>query len=393
MKRILVLTPRFPYPVIGGDRLRIYELCKELSKTYALTLLTFCESRDEMDLMPSDDGVFSVIHRIFLPKYRSFINCILALPSNTPLQVAYYKSSSFNNALNDLYQKHDLVLSHLVRVADYVKNLPIPKVLEMTDAISMNYERVCDTANKAGLKGIIYQIEKNRLNRYEKEIVKDFDINILVSQFDKDYLFKPSTESYLKTLVCSNGVDTSKLSYEFSQINKEVIFIGNMYSAQNLDAVIWFAEKVMPILRRYGNYNFKVIGRIKPDDENKLNSIEGIIATGAVDNIDSYARGAIAGICSVRLAAGVQNKILEYMALGIPVITTSIGLEGLAALPGKDILIADAVEVYIKHIQELENNPAYAEEISLNAYKYVKKSHSWSGKLKPVINAIDYLIK
>jgi glycosyltransferase involved in cell wall biosynthesis len=393
MKKILVLTPRFPYPVIGGDRLRIYEMCKELSKNYSLTLLTLCESQYEMELSPPEDGVFSEIHRIFMPKYRSYISCMLALPSDTPLQVAYYKSAKFDKVLNELYKEHDLILSHLIRVADYVKKLSIPKVLEMTDAISMNYERVCETANKAGIKGIIYRLEKNRLNRYEKDIVKDFNLNILVSQFDKDYLFEPNSDGSRKTIVCSNGVDTSKLSYEFSPTSKELIFIGNMYSAQNLDAVTWFAEQVMPKLRKLGQYRFKVIGRIRPYDENKLNLIDGVIATGAVDNIDSYARGAIAGICSVRLAAGVQNKILEYMALGIPTITTSIGLEGLAALQDKDILIADTIEDYIKHIQELENNPSYAEMISLNAHEYVKKSHSWSGKLKPVISAIDGLLQ
>jgi len=393
MKKILVLTPRFPYPVIGGDRLRIYEMCKELSKSYPLTLLTLCESQYEMELSPPEDGVFSEIHRIFMPKYRSYINCIMALPSDTPLQVAYYRSSKFDKVLNELYQEHDLILSHLIRVADYVKNLQIPKVLEMTDAISMNYERVCETTNKAGIKGMIYRIENNRLNKYEKEIVKVFNLNILVSQFDKDYLFEPNSDGYRKTLVCSNGVDISKLTYEFSPTSKVIIFIGNMYSAQNFDAVTWFVENVMPILRKKGQYIFKVIGRIRPDDEKKLNSIDGVIATGAVDKVDTHARGAIAGICSVRLAAGVQNKILEYMALGIPTITTSIGLEGLAAIPNKAILIADAVKDYIKHIQELENNHAYAENISLSAYEYVKKSHSWSGKLKPVIKAIDDLVQ
>jgi glycosyltransferase involved in cell wall biosynthesis len=393
MKKILVLTPRFPYPVIGGDRLRIYEMCKELSKSYSLTLLTLCESQYEMELSRPEDGVFSEIHRIFMPKYRSYINCIMALPSDTPLQVAYYKSSKFDKVLNELYQEHDLILSHLIRVTDYVKHLQIPKVLEMTDAISMNYERVCETTNKAGIKGMIYRLEKNRLNKYEKSIVKDFNLNILVSQFDKDYLFEPNSDGYRKTLVCSNGVDISKLTYEFSPTNKVVIFIGNMYSAQNFDAVTWFVENVMPILRKKGQYTFKVIGRIKPDDEKKLNSIDGVIATGAVDKVDTHARGAIAGICSVRLAAGVQNKILEYMALGIPTITTSIGLEGLAAIPNKDILIADAVKDYIKHIQELENNHSYAEMISLSAYEYVKSSHSWSGKLKPVIKAIGGLVQ
>ncbi len=393
MKKILIITPRFPYPVIGGDRLRIYELCRELSKTYKLTLLSLCETKNEMILETPNDGVFSEIHRVLLPKLNSYVNCLLALPTQRPLQVAYYKSNQFKKLSEKLAKEHDLVLPHLIRVADYVKNLPNKKVLEMTDAISMNYTRVCETKNNAGIKGLIYKLEKNRLNNYEKNVAKFFDHNILVSQFDKDFLFKKGTESYNKTLVCSNGVDLSTLPYEFSLTNKEVIFIGNMYSAQNFDAAMWFAKESLPLLRKHGDYKFKVIGRIKPDDERKLRRLDGVIVTGAVDNIVSHARGGIAGICSVRLAAGVQNKILEYMALGIPSITTSTGLEGLEAQPEKDILISDNPEQFVTQILKLEKDRDFAQKLSINAFKYVQFTHSWSGKLKPVTIAIEKLLK
>ncbi len=263
----------------------------------------------------------------------------------------------------------------------------------MTDAISMNYSRVCETKNSLGIKRIIYKLEKDRLNNYEKRIVEQFDYSILVSQFDKDFLFNKGTESYNKTLVCSNGVDLSALPYEFSPMNKEVIFIGNMYSAQNFDAAMWFAQESLPQLRKHGDYKFKVIGRIKPDDSKKLRCIDGVIVTGAVDNIVSHARGSISGICSVRLAAGVQNKILEYMALGIPSITTSTGLEGLEALPDKDILISDNTEQFVSQILKLEKDRDFAQNLSINGFKYVQSTHSWSGRLEPVTNAIEKLLQ
>lgn len=391
-KKILVLTPRFPYPVIGGDRLRIFELCKELAKSYSLTLVSLCETKDEMTLNIPDDGVFSDIHRVYLPKYRSYINCALALPSKTPLQVAYYKSREFANVVNRLSNDHDLILPHLIRMADYAKDLPNKKVLEMTDAISMNYSRVCETKNNAGLKGFIYKLEKERLNHYEKKTAEKFDCNVLVSKFDKDFLFTPKTDVYDKTLVCSNGVDLSKLTYEFSRNKKEIVFIGNMFSAQNFDAAMWFAKECLPLLRKNGDFTFKVIGRIKPEDEVKLNRHEGVIVTGAVDCIISHARGAIAGICSVRLAAGVQNKILEYMALGLPTITTTTGLEGLDSIPDRDILVADLPQDFVQLILRLENDVNYAEKLSANALKYVEVHHSWSGKLAPFTAKVNQIL-
>ncbi|CAH7142297.1 Glycosyl transferase family 1 [Vibrio chagasii] len=391
-KKILVLTPRYPYPVIGGDRLRIFEICRELSKKYSVTLLSLCETQTEMEMENPSDGVFSSVYKVFLPKWKSYLNCLLALPTTKPLQVAYYNSSEFSKLVNELSLEHDLVLPHLIRMADYAKNLNGPKVLEMTDAISMNYSRFIETKNNAGLKGYIYKIEQSRLNRYEKKITQHFDYNVLVSQFDKDFLFKPSDKYYEKTLVCSNGVDLSSLPYEFSPRKKEVVFIGNMFSAQNFDAAMWFAKECLPLLRKHGDYTFKVIGRIKPEGEQKFNRIEGVVVTGAVDNVVVHARGAIAGICSVRLAAGVQNKILEYMALGLPSITTATGLEGLDSIPEQDILVADTPDEFTKQILRIDNDTEFAKSISVNALSYVQTNHSWSGKLAPVTISINNLL-
>ncbi|XNS74329.1 glycosyltransferase family 4 protein [Vibrio cyclitrophicus] len=372
--------------------MRIFEVCRELSKYYSVTLLSLCESNDEMVMDIPNDGVFTSVHRVLMPKWKSYLNCVLALPTVTPLQVSYYKNKNLTKLVEILAPEHDLLFSHLIRMADYVKDIEIPKVLEMTDAISMNYSRVIHTKNNAGFKKYIYKVEQSRLKRYERSVAEVFDCNILVSKFDKDYLFNASDKCFDKTLVCSNGVDLRSLPYEFSPSKKEVIFIGNMYSAQNFDAAMWFAEECLPVLREYGEYTFKIIGRIKPEGEQKLKRIDGVVVTGAVDNVVTHARGAIAGICPVRLAAGVQNKILEYMALGLPSITTATGLEGLDSIPGEDILIAETPDEFTKQILRIDNDIEFAMSLSINAFNYVQHNHSWSGKLAPVTITINNLL-
>lgn len=391
-KKILVLTPRFPYPVIGGDRLRIFELCRELSKEYDITLLSLCEDKHELKYNIPSDGVFSNVVRVYLPKWKSYFNCVRALPSSMPLQVAYYNSGEFKKKVSLLAPDHDVVIPHLIRTANYAKNLPQVKVLEMTDAISMNYKRFIENKNKSGLKGLIYKLEYKRLNAFEKEVAKSFDVNILVSNFDKEFLFSELPLQHSKTLVCSNGVDLSKLPYKFNCSRKEIVFIGNMYSAQNFDAAYWFASEVLPLLQRHGNFKFKVIGRIKDDSRNKLSKLSDVLVTGAVDDVAQHSYGALAGVCSVRLAAGVQNKILEYMALGLPTITSSIGLEGLQAIDGVDLLTADAPEEYVKHILKLSEDVEYSRSLAESAFNYVTLNHSWSGKLKPLISRINRLV-
>ncbi|EFD1021143.1 glycosyltransferase family 4 protein [Escherichia coli] len=393
MKKILVITPRFPYPVVGGDRLRIYEICKVLAKYYSVTLVSLCENYLEMNYIVPDDKVFSSVHRVYLPKWKSYLNCLLSLSSSKPLQVAYYQSKQLKKLVESMSESHDLVLTHLIRTAEYAKNLNVKKILEMTDAISMNYSRISLLNNNAGLKGFIYHIERNRLNKYEKKIARYFDCNVLVSSIDRDFLYANSNLDLCNTLVCSNGVDLSKFSYEFIPNGKKLVFIGNMYSAQNFDAAYWFAKNVLPIIRQYDNYEFHVIGKIPTDGSRKLTRIPGVVVTGAVENVGEIARGALAGICSVRLAAGVQNKILEYMALGIPTITSSTGLEGLFAEENVSVLVANKIDEYVNHILMLKKNANFAEMIARNAFCYVKEHHSWDEKLKPLINKIDEILK
>ncbi|HFP2620956.1 TPA: glycosyl transferase family 1, partial [Escherichia coli] len=114
-KKILVLTPRFPYPVIGGDRLRVYMLCKELSKKYDLILLSLCDQPLELEIN-INDSVFKEIHRVYLPKYKSYYNVLKALVTQKPLQIAYYQSDTFKNKYNKLIKQCDAVFCHLIRV-------------------------------------------------------------------------------------------------------------------------------------------------------------------------------------------------------------------------------------------------------------------------------------
>lgn len=392
MNKILVLTPRFPYPVIGGDRLRIYHICKELSKTYDLTLLSLCESKEELDMAIPNDGVFKQVERILLPKWRSYLNCILSLPTSKPLQVAYYSSKNFKIKLSELIHSHDLALSHLIRTGHYLTGNKIPKVLEMTDAISMNYERVGAIAKSSGFKNIVYSIEQKRLKAFEQTIAQNFNTSVFVSQVDKDYLFPMGHSIRDNVLVCSNGVSFDELPLNYFPDGKTIIFIGNMTTVQNLDAAFWFATNVMPELIKHGDFSFKVIGRIKEHQKEEFNKLSNTIATGGVESICEATKGAFVGVCPMRLGAGVQNKVLEYMAMGIPTITSSIGLEGIEATIDKELLVADKVSEYVNKILGLSKQKDMASSIGFSGYEYVKKAHTWEGKLAPLLNNINSLI-
>ncbi|RQZ66079.1 glycosyltransferase [Burkholderia sp. Bp9004] len=390
-KKLLVLTPRFPYPVIGGDKLRIYHLCRVLSRQYSLTLLSMCDSEEEMHASLPNDGVFDRVERVFLPRRRSYLNTLLALPTRTPLQVAYYRSRAFAAAVARLLPSHDGAFVHLVRCAEYVRKSDKPRVLEMTDAISLNYSRVKQLKRTRGLKSRVFGIEAKRLLDYERAIVDDFDLSVLVSRTDRDYLFPG--ESGKKVMVCSNGVDLSGLPYTPpSMASRVLIFVGDMRTVQNQDMCHYFAEAVLPLLRKRADYRFRIVGSITPRLAEQFRAYDGVEVTGRVASVAQASSGGVIGVCPMRIGAGVQNKILEYMALGLPVVTTSLGHEGLGAIGGRDLLIADTPEAFVERIEWLVAHPSAAVEMTEHARQFVEREHGWDEMTRVLVERIAGLL-
>lgn len=390
--RLLVLTPRYPYPVIGGDRLRIYYLCKELAKDYSLTLLSLCESSAELNSEIPRDGVFERVERVFLPKWRSLFNVILAMPTDTPMQVAYYRSSEFARRLEALLPQHDVCLAHLIRTGDYVDGVVTPKVLEMTDAISLNYKRVRQLKARTSLKTWVYSLEADRLLKYEKDAIRRFDVVSLVSDTDRTFLLDGGQADHV--LTCSNGVDLSTLPYhERPESGRVIAFIGNVTSAQNFDACVHFAEDLLPALRAKYGVSFRVVGKIYEAQAEDLRKYDGVEVTGLVESVADAVKDAVIGVCPVRLGAGVQNKVLEYMALGIPTITSTIGLEGLAAQPEKDLLVADTVDEYLQAVGRLLNDRGFALGLAREGRRYVEQHHDWGVMIRPLRERIAKVLE
>jgi glycosyltransferase involved in cell wall biosynthesis len=326
-----------------------------------------------------------------MPSWRSWLNCLAALPTEAPLQVAYYRNARFFRRAAILHSQHDATLVHLIRASDSVKHLPGAKFLEMTDAISLNYERIRKTGHaKNDWRSHVFSLESRRLRRYEKEVVDHFDHSFLVSEIDRQFIFGNQKSSLDRVSVCSNGVDLSGLPFQFSEKGRDIVFIGNMHSLQNLDAAKFMAKDVLPRIRASRNdLSLRLIGRIREEDASSLRKMDGVIVTGEVTDVAVAARNAGVGVCPLRLGAGVQNKVLEYMALGLPTVSTSLGLEGFKARDRQELLIADDAAGLANAVLRLLDNRDEAKAIAEAARKYVELNHSWESQLMPLVSKIN----
>jgi sugar transferase (PEP-CTERM/EpsH1 system associated) len=391
--RLLVLAPRYPYPIIGGDRLRLHHLCEQLAQRYRLTLLCLCEGSDPNAPLPPE-GIFESVERVVLPRWRSRLNCLAALPMGMPLQLAYYTSKAFERRVAALAPQHDAIVCHLVRLARYALPFDMPRILEMTDAISLNYKRVRQRASPAKLRALIYRLEQSRLEPFEREIVKRFDAAVLVSRVDRNFLFGDDPGLERKVMVCSNGVDTLDLPYQFAAKDSgRIVFIGNMITLQNIDAVEWFARRVLPQVRAVRpDARLEVVGNCPQAERARLGALEGVRVVGHVASIAAAVAGAAVGVCPIRIGAGVQNKLLDYMALGLPSVTTREGLEGIDARPGVEVLMADSPDLMAAAVVDLLCHRRRARTLAEAARRFVEKHHCWSAQLEPIVRRIDELL-
>lgn len=387
MHNIIVVAPRFPFPVVGGDRLRVYHICKELSKYYRIHLYSLCESKAEMNFCFDEQDIFSSITKVYQPRYKSYTQCFFALFTNTPLQVAYYKNSKLQEILSKIDFKYDVAISHLIRMFPYIEKLQCKKILELTDAISMNYERVSNK-RKSSFKfiSLIYSLEANRISKFEDAAIELCDSSFVVSKVDFNYLISRNEKSRNRLFLASNGVDGSKLPYIYNGHSLELVFIGNMHSLQNLDAVINFCQNIFPaILIRFPTCKLSIIGRIRASDISIFSKFNNVYVVGEVDDIATSIPAGGIGICPMRIGAGVQNKVLEYLSLGLPTVTSQLGYEGLDFEDGNELLIAHDDFIFAQQVINILASPALAKILSASGRAAIEQRYTWTKKLQPFV--------
>jgi glycosyltransferase involved in cell wall biosynthesis len=388
--RVLVLTPRFPYPVVGGDRLRIHAICRMLAREHSLTLLSLCEGREEFDPALVTDGVFDRIERVYLPRWRSLAQVAAALPGRTPLQVAYYRSRPFTKAVARLVPEHDLAFAHLIRTGNYLLGSDRPAMVEMTDAISMNYERVRRQRTR-GLRGRVYAAEQARLLAYERRLPAAVSAVSLIAAADARYLWGEHVPD--NVVIASNGVDTERLPFfERAGAKRVAVFIGNVHSAQNMDACRHFVSDILPLLSETDLNEFRVVGRIREADAAWLRARSRVTVTGEVPSIPDAVADARIGVCPVRIGAGVQNKVLEYMALGLPTVASPVGHEGIDAVAGEDLLVAPDPAGFAGAIRRLNEDEALFRSLADKGRRFVETRHGWEAALEPIAAAVRDLV-
>ncbi len=373
--KIFILLPRIPYPLEKGDKLRAFNHIKYLSKNNEIILCALNDTKvNKQGAFQAVQPYINSVTFIDLSWFCRIVNTIKAYLSGKPLQIGYFYSRKAQKKIKLLIKENqpDHLYCQLVRTAEYIKHQRIPKTLDYQDVFSKGAQRrikVSPWYFKPFLK-----LEYKRLLQYENHIFDYFNNCTIISEPDRDLIPHPR-KNQIEIII--NGVDTDFYKPMESDKKHDIVFTGNMAYPPNVNSVEFIAKKIIPIVKK-DKPNIKVlISGANPDKRVKAVSSKNIDITGWVDDIrESYASAKIF-IAPMQIGTGLQNKLLEAMAMKIPCITSHLANNALNARNNKEILVCETAEEYADSILKLLDDREFAYKIAENGYKFVMKKYNW----------------
>ncbi len=401
--KILYLCHRIPYPPNKGDKIRSYNEVKYLASRHDLDLICLADDPEDLKYKTDLEKICRRVEVFPLNKLKAKIKGLLSMLSGGSISTGYFYKRAmqkvFNRWLAD--EDYDAIICFSSTMAEYIfrsRCLTVHTGILQQPQLIMDY---CDVdsdkwfqyADDAAVPlSFLYRLEQKRLAAYEVRIQQAFDQTVMISGNEAE-LFRKLCPAAHNLSVVANGVDTDffqprLISKEGDSVN--LVFTGAMDYHANVDAVVWFGEKIWPVLKkRFANLNFYIVGSKPAKVVRDLAYGDGITVTGFVDDIRDYY--AIADVCVVplRLARGVQNKVLEAMAMGKAVVTTTRANAGILADEGKHLLIADTADDFIDKIESLLKDRGRADQLAMAAREFVMTRYDWKSNMEKLEQLIQ----
>ncbi len=382
-KKICILTPRFPVPENGGDVLRINNVARQLKRDgYELVLVSFEE--DGSPQLFEARRIYDKVYTVHRNRLGSLWHSLLHLLSGKAMQCGYYYSAAYRQLLRRVMEQEqpDLYIAHLLRMMPYLDEAGLHdrSIIEMTDALSKTYSLSAGSKGNALLRHV-YRMERHLIRRTEQYSMMHFPVNVLVSEADTEYLRTLSPHS-ASLKVHTNGVDVIPAPLQDYDPDK-IVFVGNMRTLQNQDAVYAFVQDIFPrILQRIPTARFYIIGAQPPQEVQDL-ACDNIIVTGFVEDLAATIQDAAVAVAPVRVAAGIQNKVLVAMGCGLPVVLTTLISRAIPELEDDvNCIIRDEAPTIADACIRLMRHPQERNTLASAGYDMVCRHYGWQEKLR-----------
>ncbi|OAN11368.1 hypothetical protein A3K86_20685 [Photobacterium jeanii] len=396
---LLYLCHRIPFPPNKGDKITTCNVLKFLNKHFDVYLGCFID--DNFDKRYVDDVKALCKETLFISLNPSVakVKGLKAFITGDPITVPYYTHQKMQSWVNQVIHQQHIKKAFVYSgcMAQYLLDAPehLHKVIDFADIDSDKWRQYSKRAK--GIMRYVYQREHITLADFETKVAENFDVSCFISETEvKQFRAMVEPETRTKVQLLENGIDCiyfsphepNKLAENYPLTHHNyVVFTGAMDYHPNIDAVHWFVKHVWPqVLAAQPDCYFYVVGSTPPKSITQLNNQQNVVVTGRVDDIRPYLQHAKAAVAPMQIARGIQNKILEAMAMAKPVLASSIGMEGLEGYPTQYLSVADdPQEITTWLIDKLAQSNQQADV----SRQWLEDNFSWDAKLTPLLGYLE----
>ncbi|MGE0451387.1 MAG: glycosyltransferase family 4 protein [Vicinamibacterales bacterium] len=371
--KLLVLLSRFPHPLDKGDKLRAFHQIAELARRHQITLCALSHSRVSAQAIAALSAHCDRIEVVRVGPLRAARGVLEALVTGLPLQVGYFLSASAWRKVEALVAdvRPDRVLCQLVRTAEYARRLDVPVVFDYMDAFSWNLKQ--RAALQPALLGFLQRLEAKRLARYEADLVGRFLSSSITSTQDREQIAHPNRSSIS---IVGNGVDFDTFQPRATRKQYDLLFVGNMAYMPNVLAAEQLVREVLPRIRRERPCSVLIAGSTPSARVRRLAG-NGVTVTGWVDDIGASYASARVFVAPLPIGTGVQNKLLQALAMEMPCVTSEPPRRALGAGDDEIWVGANADEI-ADRTALLLRDPDRAAELGRRGRAFALEHFQWS---------------
>lgn len=390
LPRVLYLTHRVPYPPDKGDRIRTFHLLRQMARHGRVWLGCLADEPVAPETLIALNGLCERVAAVPVGNRTRWFHAGLSLATGASLSEGLFHSRPLARTLTEWAAEAGFraVVASSSALVPYLRLPALKNVPAVVDLIDVDSQKWLDFAAASRLpKKWLYRVEAARVRKAEKALAGRVRAASVVSRAEAQ-VYDAFTHVGAAT-VATNGVDLDYFAPARCEEQLACAFVGALDYLPNEDAAVWFARDIWPeIHARHPHAEFRIIGRKPTPAVQTLAYIPGVKLVGQVPDVRPFVASASVAVVPLRLARGVQNKVLEAMAMAKAVVAAPAALAALGTEPGVHLLSASSREDWVGAVSELFTNEVRRRQLGSAAREYVERHHHWERCLQPLINAI-----
>ena len=388
--RVLFLSQRVPYPPNRGDKITTWRLIERMQRSHEVRVVAFAHDDEDRQAARYLSGLGFPTTAIPIDLRRQKLRALPLLFGSRPLTLGVYGSSALQRAVDELAPACDVGYAYSSSMGAFLApHARLRRVMHFAELDSDKWRQYAERSRWP--MSLVYAREQRTLLAFERRIAHSFDENVLCTPLEQRVFEREIPGA--RSLVMRNGVDLAFYRPQPERAEPgHLVFVGVMDYLPNIDGCTWFVREILPRLRaRCPTAKLSIVGSRPTPEVLALGRELGVTVTGFVDDPREWLARASVSVAPLRIARGIQNKVLEALAMGLPVVGTTSATQGVEGEPGRDFLLANSVDEQVAAIARLIEDPQLARKLGAQGRAFVESRYDWDVALRPLDELLERL--